>query len=298
MKVFVTGGTGFIGSEVIRKLRAAGHEVLGLARSDSSARALREAGASAHAGSLTDLESLSSGAAACEAVAHLGFVHDFSRYEEMCQLDRRVIETLGTAPEGSDRPLVVTSGAALVTPGRPATEKDAPTGDSSQIPRVASEEAADALVERGVRAMVVRPSPSVHGEGDHGFVPMLIAHAREKGVSAFVGDGRNRWNAIHRSDAAAVYVGALADAVAGRRYHAVAEPEIPFERIATGIGALLGLPVKSLSPEQAEAHFGWLAMFVGIDCPTSNERTRRWLGWEPSGPTLLDDLTNGTYPRS
>ncbi len=295
MKVFITGGTGFIGTAVVQELLNAGHEVLGLARSESSADALRAAGVSVHRGSLEDRASLEAGASACDGVVHTGFVHDFSRYKEMCELDRGVIETLGSALGGSDKPLIVTSGA-LTTPGRRATEKDHHEANASQtMPRAASEEAADALVKRGVRVGVVRPSPSVHGQGDHGLIPMLIQTAKKNGASAYIGDGTNRWSAVHRLDAARVFARALERTSPGARFHAVGEPEISFRSIAAAIGELLRLPVISVAPEDAESHFGWLAWVVALDCPTCSAITRERLDWEPSHPTLLDDLASGAY---
>lgn len=295
MKVFVTGGSGFVGSAVVPALIARGHQVLGLARSETSAETLRRLGAAAHTGSLEDAESLIRGAAQCDAVVHLGFVHDFTRYVEMCALDRRVVETLGGALKGSDRPLLVTSGAALAPRGRPATEDDPWTADPAEAPRAATERAVDALAAEGVRAGLVRLSPTVHGAGDRGFVPMLAAHARERGVSAWIGAGENRWNAVHRLDAAEVYAAALDDVVPGRRYHAVAESAVPFRAIAEAIGARLGLPAVSVAPDAAAAHFGWFAHFAAIDCPVSSALTRSRLGWKPTRPTLLDDLASEAY---
>ncbi|MCA9661983.1 MAG: SDR family oxidoreductase [Myxococcales bacterium] len=295
MKVFVTGATGFIGSAVVGELLREGHAVVGLARSDAAAEALIAAGAAVHRGSLDDPASLEAGARACDGVIHTGFVHDFSRYVEMCELDRRVIGTLGRALLGTNKPLVVTSGT-LATPGRRATEEDrhAP-GASATVPRAASEEAVDALVEIGIRASIVRPSPSVHGRGDRGFVPMLMAVARDKGASAYIGEGTNEWNAVHRLDAARVFVRALLRGTAGARFHAVAEPAIAFRDIAGAIGDLLALPTVSLSPDEAKAHFGWLEWPVGRDGPASSELTRRTLDWTPAQPGLLDDLTSGVY---
>ena len=297
MRIFVTGGTGFIGSAVVRELLGAGHEVLGLARSEASADALRAAGAQVQRGDLEDGASLEAGARAGDGVIHTGFVHDFSRYKEMCELDRRVVETLGSALRGTDKPLIVTSGT-LTAPGRRATEKERHEANASrETPRAATEEAADAMVQQGVRVGVVRPSPSVHGEGDHGFVPMLIQIAKEKGASAYIGEGTNRWNAVHRLDAARVFVRALERTTPGARFHAVSESEIPFRTIATAIGEMLHLPVKSVAPDDAQSHFGWLAWAIALDCPTSSAITREALDWTPSHPTLLDDLASGVYLR-
>ncbi|MCB9751058.1 MAG: SDR family oxidoreductase [Myxococcales bacterium] len=295
MRVFVTGGTGFIGAAVVEELLRAGHEVLGLARSRSSADALRAAGASAHHGALEDLERLRAGARACDGVVHLGFVHDFSRYKEACELDRRVIAALGDALRGSSRPLIVTSGT-LATPGREASEHDRHAEGASRLtPRAASEEAADALAARGVRVGVVRASPSVHGPGDHGLVPMLIETARRQRASAYVDDGANRWNAVHRRDAAAVFARALERTGPGDRFHAVAESAIPFRSIAAVIGERMGLPVIRVSSEDAPAHFGWLSWIAALDCPTSSALTRAALDWTPSHPGLLDDLASERY---
>ncbi len=291
MKTFVTGATGFIGTAVVQELLSSGHEVLGLARSQASADALRAAGAGVHEGNLEDRGSLIAGAKACDGVVHLGFVHDFSRYKEMCEFDRGVIETLGSALRGSDRPLIVTSGLLNVT-----TEEDRHPANASQtLPRAASEEAADSLVQQGVRAGVVRPSPSVHGEGDQGFIAMLMEIAKKKGASAYIGEGNNRWSAVHRLDAARVFVRALERTTAGARFHAVGELEIPFRKIAAALGEQLGLPVIRVAPEAAEAHFGWLSWAVATDSPASNASTRAALDWQPSHPTLLDDLASGAY---
>jgi nucleoside-diphosphate-sugar epimerase len=293
MKVFMTGATGFVGSAVVQELIKAGHQVTGLARSEANAKALAAAGAAVQRGDLEDLESLRQGAAAADGVIHTGFIHDWSRFKEVCEVDRRAIEALGSALAGSDRPLIVTSGTALLAPGRQATEEDMrPPG--MNFPRV-SEEMAMAAVGRGVRAMVVRLAPSVHGDGDHGFVPNLIKLAREKGVSAYIGDGRNRWTAVHRLDAARLYRLALEQGVAGGRYHGVAEEEVVFRDLATAIGKGLNVPVVSKSLEEAEGHFGWFARFAGLDSPASSRLTQERLGWRPVEKTLLADLERGTY---
>jgi nucleoside-diphosphate-sugar epimerase len=295
MRVFLTGATGFIGSAIVPELINAGHQVLGLARSDAGAKSLAAAGAKVHRGDLEDLDSLRSGVAAADGVIHTGFNHDFSRFKEVCEVDRRVIETFGAALAGSDRPIVIASGTALVSPGRLATEESVSTITSADIPRIVTEDAATLMATRGVRAALMRLAPSVHGDGDHQFVPTLINIAREKGVSAYIGDGRNRWNAVHRLDAAHLFRLALEKATAGARYHAVAEEGIAFRDIAEVIGRRLNIPVVSKSPEEAADHFGWIAAFAGLDCPASSKLTQERLGWRPVQPTLLTDLERGSY---
>jgi nucleoside-diphosphate-sugar epimerase len=295
MRVFLTGATGFIGSAIVPELINAGHQVLGLARSDAGAKSLAAAGANVHRGDLEDLDSLRSGVAASDGVIHTGFNHDFSRFREVCEVDRRAIEAFGAALAGSDRPIVITSGTALVSPGRLATEESVSTITSADIPRVVTEDAATLMAKRGVRAALMRLSPSVHGDGDHQFVPTLINIAREKGVSAYIGDGRNRWNAVHRLDAAHLFRLALEKATAGARYHAVAEEGIAFRDIAEVIGRRLNIPVVSKSPDEAANHFGWIAAFAGLDCPASSKLTQERLGWRPVHPTLLTDLERGSY---
>jgi nucleoside-diphosphate-sugar epimerase len=288
MRVFVTGATGFIGSALVPELIDAGHQVLGLTRTEAGAKSLAAAGAEVHRGSLEDLESLKSGAAKSDAVIHLAFNHDFSKFQENCETDRRAIEALGSALAASDRLLIVTSGTLLVAPGRLATEEDAPSATSASIPRLATDEAAAALAARGVRVSMVR-LPQVHDQNKQGLITFLIDLAREKGVSAFVGDGKNRWSATHLSDTARLYRLALEKGAAAR-YHAVAEEGVPVRDIAEVIGRRLKLPVVAKTPAQAAEHFGWLGMFAGLDGPASSAFTRERLGWRPVGPGLIADL--------
>jgi nucleoside-diphosphate-sugar epimerase len=291
MRVFVTGASGFIGSAVVSELITAGHEVLGLARSDSSAQALEAAGAQVHRGDLDNLDSLRAGAEAVDGVIHLAFNHDFTNYTSAAQTDRRAIGALGEALAGSGRPFVVTSGLAGFALGRTMTEDDAADPNS---PR-GSEQAALAFTTRGVRVSVLRLPPSVHGEGDHGFVPRLIDIAREKGISAYPGDGTNRWPAVHRFDAARLFRLALESAPTGARLHAVGDEGVPVWEIAEAIGRHAGLPVTSIAPEVAADHFGWLGVFFSLDVPAASTVTRALLAWHPSRPGLLDDLEVGHY---
>jgi nucleoside-diphosphate-sugar epimerase len=295
MRVFVTGATGFIGSAIVQELISADHQVLGLARSDAGAASLRAAGAKVHRGSLEDVESLRSGAAAADSVIHTAFIHDFSKYKTSCETDRRAIEALGSGLTGSDRPLVVTSATALVRSNGLATEEDAPVFGSDSLPRVASEEAAVSLATHGVHVSVVRLPPTVHGESDHGFVPALIGIARDKGVSAYVGNGLNRWPAVHRLDAARLFRLVLEKGTPGARFHGVAEEGVPVRDIAAVIGRRLNVPVAAKSTKEAADHFGWLAHFVGIDNPTSSAQTQERLGWRPAQPMLLRDLDRSHY---
>lgn len=290
MRVFVTGATGFIGSAVVRELIAAGHQVLGLCRSDDKATALAEAGAEVCRGSLEEPGSLRDGAARSDGVIHLAFNHDFSKFAANCEDDRRVIKVLGSALTGSDRPLVVTSGTAMAStvPGQPAME-DSAVISSHVIPRAASEEAAAVVAADGVNVSVVR-LPQVHDTARQGLITPAIGMYREKGVCAYVGDGLNRWPAAHVLDVARLYRLAIEKAEPGAKYHAVAEEGVPMRDIAEAIGRRLKLPVRSIAVAEAQGFFGWLAMFAGHDMPASSMQTRRRLGWEPTGPGLIADL--------
>lgn len=294
MRVFVTGATGFIGTAIVRELLEAGHEVLGLARSDEAADALARAGAAAHRGDLLDVGSLAAGAGACDGVIHAAFIHDFSKYEENAEIDRRALEAMAGALEGSGKPLVATSGTTVLAPGRTGTEEDAPAPDSPGYIRAASEVVL-AAADRGVRASVVRLPPSVHGPGDRAFVPALIEVARRTGVAAYIGDGANRWPAVHRLDAARLFRLALEKAAPGSRLHGAAEEGIPMRAIAETIGQGLGVPVRGIAADEAAAHFDWLGLFVAIDNPTSSALTRDALGWRPQEDGLLTDMRESGY---
>ncbi len=294
MRVFVTGATGFIGTAIVPELINAGHQVLGLARSDASAEKLIRAGAKVLRGDLEDLDSLRSGAGQSEGVIHAGFIHDFTRFKEVCEVDKKAIETIGEVLAGSGRPLVVTSGTALVSPGILATEDIIPPFNPAW-PR-ASEQAADALAKQGLRAAVVRLAPSVHGDDDKsGFIPILVNIAREKGFSGYIGEGNNRWNAVHRLDAAQLFRLALENATAGERYHGTAEEAVTVKSIAEAIGRKLEIPVKSVTPEEAAGHFGWFSVMAGIDCPASSKKTQDRLHWHPTRAALLVDIEKGVY---
>jgi nucleoside-diphosphate-sugar epimerase len=291
MRIFITGATGFVGSAIVQELIGAGHQVLGLARSDAAAASLAAAGADAHRGSLEDLDSLRAGASVADAVIHAGFIHDFANYEAAAETDRRAIEAIGAELASSERPFIVTSGTALAASSSIATEKDVA---NSRFPRK-SEEAAASAATGGARVAVLRLPPTVHGEGDHGFIPLLINIAREKGMSAFVGDGLNRWPAVHRLDAARVYRLMLETQTRAPRYHAVAEEGVEFRKIAEVIGRRLGVPVVSKSSEEAAEHFGWFAHFAELDCPASSAETQKQLGWHPTQPNLIADIDKPSY---
>jgi nucleoside-diphosphate-sugar epimerase len=301
MRVFVTGATGFIGSRIVPELISAGHQVLGLARSDGGAQSLAAVGADVHRGDLEDLESLRSGAAAADAVIHTAFQRfqhfrdDWTRFAENCELDKRTIEVIGAVLEGSNRPFIVSSGVG-VAQGRAATEDDPPIPPSATYPR-ASEATAVALMERGLNASVMR-LPQVHDTVKQGLITPRIAIARAKGVSAYVDDGLNRWPAAHVVDAARLYRLALEKGTAGARYNAVAEEGVPLKDIATVVGRGLNVPVVSISPEQAQEHFGFLGFFAGRDAQASSAQTRAKLGWNPTGPDLLTDLGNMRYKQA
>jgi nucleoside-diphosphate-sugar epimerase len=291
MRVFLTGATGFIGSAIVRELIDAGHQVLGLARSDAGAKSLIAAGAQVHRGTLEDLESLRSGAAAADGVIHAAFIHDFNNYAPAAEADRRAIETLGAEFAGSDRPLVVTSGTLVLQgPGPLLTEEDKA---NPNFPR--KSEDALAMLSQGVHVVIVRLPPSVHGDGDHGFVPALINIARQKGVSAFIGNGLNRWPTVHRLDAAHLYRLAIEKGSAGARYHGVGDEGVPVRDIAEVIGKRLSLPVVARSPAEAAGHFGWLANFLAIDSPASSVQTQKQLGWRPTHPSLITDMDGSSY---
>ena len=294
MKVFVTGATGFIGSAIVPELINAGHQVLGLTRSEAGAESLAAAGAEAHLGTLEDLDSLRSGAAASDGVIHCAFDHDFSNFMANCEKDRRAIEALGAALEGTNRPLLITSGTGMgdAVPGQPATEDS--FNPDNHNPRVASEIAGALLLAAGINVSVVR-LPQVHDTEKQGLITPLIAVAREKRVSAYVGDGLNRWPAVHILDAARLYRLALEKQEAGSRYNAVAEEGIPARSIAEVIGRGLKVPVVSVSPEEAGSQFGPFALFVNLDMPASSTQTQEKLGWHPTGPGLIADLEQMRY---
>ncbi|WNI14778.1 SDR family oxidoreductase [Actinacidiphila sp. ITFR-21] len=303
MRVFVTGASGWIGSAVVPELIGAGHQVVGLARSDASAAALTAAGAEVRRGTLDDPEALRGAAAESDGVIHLAFKHDLAfsgQFDDATAADRRAIETFGEALAGSERPFVIASGTLGLTPGRVATEQDRREPESAPLPggpaaRLGNAHLTLALASRGVSSSVVRLAPTVHGEGDNGFVATLVAIARDKGVSGYLGDGANRWPAVHRYDAAQLFRLALEKAPAGSVLHGIAEEGVPVRSVAEVIGRHLGVPVVAVSAEKAGAHFGWMAGFLGADSPASNTRTRELLGWQPTRPGLIEDLDKGHY---
>ena len=296
MRVFMTGGSGFVGSAVTRQLIERGHTVTGLARSDASAAALEATGAAVLRGDLKDLDALAAGARSAEGVIHCGFIHDFTNFAASVETDRYAITALGEALAGTGRPFLVTSGIGLLPQGRLLTEDDDAVTAGPAALRGASDRLALEFVARDVRVGLIRLPPSVHGDGDHGLVPIFIGFARKAGVAAYVGSGENRWSAVHRDDAAGVYVRALENGAAGARYHAVADQGSPFRDIVAVIGRKLGVPTVSISPEEAADRFGeWLGGVAQFDVPALAEVTRERLGWQPTGPSLLDDLEHGTY---
>jgi nucleoside-diphosphate-sugar epimerase len=307
MRIFVTGASGWIGSAVVPELIGAGHQVVGLARSDASAEALTAAGAEVLHGSLDDLDVLSSGAKASDGVIHLAFKHDLAfsgDFQGAADADRRAVETFGEALAGSEKPLLIASGLLGVTPGHVATERDghgahaavAAFGGGPQA-RWETAEFTLALASQGVRSSVVRLSPTNHGDGDNGFMATLVGIAREKGVSGYIGDGNNRWPAVHRRDSARLFGLAVEQAPAGSTLHAAAEEGVPIREIAKVIGRQLDVPVVSVAPEDAGEHFTWLGGFLGLDAPASSAWTRELLGWEPTRPGLIADLEEGHYFR-
>lgn len=294
MRVFLTGASGFIGSRILTELLAAGHQVTGLARSESSAQALNNAGADVHRGTLDDPETLAAGAERADAVIHTAFDHDFHRFVENCDKDRRVIHALGQALKGSHRPLIITSGTGIGDDGTTAIAHENQFNAGNHNPRVATEIAGNALLAEGIDVRVVR-LPQVHDTLRQGLITYFIQHAIEKGVVACIGEGDNRWSAAHVSDVAALYRRVLDEGERGKRYHAVAEEGIPLRQIAEIVARKLHLPLISLPPSQAEAHFGWFAIFAGLNMRASSTWTRQQLGWHPTGPGLLEDLDNMDY---
>lgn len=295
MRVFVTGASGFVGSAIVQELLKNGHEVLGLIRSEKSVEQLASAGATPLLGDVNDPEILRRGTTDSDAVIHTAFNHDFSQFKASCEADRKVIETLGEALVGSGKPLVVTTGMGLLRYDRPVTEDDVLNAKSDAIPRAATDEAANAVAAKGVDVYLVRLPPSVHGAGDHGFVPMIIDITREKGESAYIGEGGNRWPAVHRFDAAVLYRLVVEQRPSLKVLHAVAEEGIPFRDIAEAIGTGLKLPLVSKTGAAAAAHFTWFEHFATIGCVASSEKTREITGWQPTGPDLLTDIATAGY---
>lgn len=297
MRVFVTGASGWIGSAVVPELLSAGHQVLGLARSDASAASLTDLGAEVHRGSLDDLDSLRTGAEASDGVVHLAFKHDFSDFAGAGRTERAAMQTIGDALTGTDKPLLFASGVAIPGIGHVLTEQDSNPTSGPEAPRGGGEALALEYAQRGVRTVSLRFSPSVHGEGDHGFISTIVGVAREHGVSGYVGDGTNRWPAVHRSDAARMVRLALEKAPAGSVVHGVAEEGIPTREIAEAIGRGLNIPTTSVDPADVATHFGWIGAFFGLDIPASSALTQQQLGWTPAGPGLIEDLDAGSYFR-
>ena len=300
MRILVTGASGFIGTAVVPELIAAGHQVTGLARSDAAADTISAAGAAVVRGSLDDLDVLRSAAADAEAVIHLAFKHDLlyaGEYDAAAEADRLAIETLGASIGGDDPALVIATGFAGLSFGRPTTEADVASSDGHGARRVAGTEAALALAEHGVRSSIVRLSPTVHGEGDGGFVATYAQTARDRGVVGYVDDGSNQWPAVHRTDAARLFRLAAEKAPAGSVLHAVAEQGVPIHELAETLGERMDLPTRSVPADAAGEHFGWLAGFIAMDMPASSDITRDLLGWTPEGPTLLADVKAGHYDR-
>jgi nucleoside-diphosphate-sugar epimerase len=294
MRIFVTGASGFVGSAIVRDLLKAGHQVVGLARSDAAAKIVVDAGAVVYRGDLERPEGLERGASEADAIIHTGFNHDFSKFKENSENDRKVIASLGSVLAGSNRPLVITSGIGVLPQGQLVNEQTMPPSPSPN-PRAASEEAARALVARGINVSVVRLPPSTHGEGDHGFVPILIRIAREKAASVYIGEGLNRWPAVHRVDAAKVFRLAMELATPGAYYHAVAEEGVAFREIAEIIGRRLTIPIVAKSPDEAAAHFTWFAHFAAMNVTASSTQTQERLQWRPSMPGLIADLDQPYY---
>lgn len=296
MKVFVTGATGFIGSAVVNELLGAGHQVLGLARNETSAQKVINVGAEVHYGDLNDLESIKSGAQSADGIIHLGFIHDFTRFAEVCAIDKQVIETIGEAIMGTEKPFLVTSGTAIVAQPEIVSEHQR-ISPTSHNPRIASEIAVDIIAEKGCKVAVVRLPPSVHGEGDlHGFVPILVNLAREKGKAGVINGGQNVWPAVHRLDAARAFRLALESSwPSGTRFHAVAEQGIEMKTIAGLISQHLDVPLVSLSTEEAAEYFTWFVHFASFNNPTSSEITKAMLNWEPTAPSLIEDLETKVY---
>jgi nucleoside-diphosphate-sugar epimerase len=295
MHVFVTGASGWIGSATVDELLAAGHEVTGLARSGASAAALQAKGVHVRRGDLDDLASIRAGAEAAEAVIHLANKHDWSNPAASIAAERAAVQTIGDALAGTNRPFLLASGVAGLTRGRPASEDDPSPFHGPESPRGGSENLAFEYIDRGVHTVSLRFAPTVHGAGDHGFIAIIAAVAREKGVSGYPGDGTNRWAAVHRSDAARMVALGLAKAPAGARLHAVAEEGVPTRDIAEAIGRALGLPVTSIAPDDVQDHFGWIGTFFSMDLAATSAMTRELLGWAPTGPTLIDDIDAGGY---